>query len=123
VHREEERGRGGEERGRGELTSGSKSGDHRLQNLEHHGERERERGGRGGCCAGEFNEGKRPGEGRDIRRGRAPGARGPRPGRAGPGQAGLGRAGLGQTVGQKSVARTTTDRNSNRGTRLSKTRD
>jgi hypothetical protein len=31
--------RGGEERerGRGELTSGSKSGDHRLQNLGHHG--------------------------------------------------------------------------------------
>jgi hypothetical protein len=40
---EEERGGGGEERGRGEgkLTSGSKSGDHRLQNLGHHGERER----------------------------------------------------------------------------------
>jgi general stress protein YciG len=32
------------ERG-GELTSGSKSGDHRLQNLGHHGG-ERERGGR-----------------------------------------------------------------------------
>jgi hypothetical protein len=34
----------GEERERergGELTSGSKSGDHRLQNLGHHGERER----------------------------------------------------------------------------------
>jgi hypothetical protein len=49
------RGRGGEgkrererERG-GELTSGSKSGDHRLQNLgHHHGERER------GCYAGEI---------------------------------------------------------------------
>jgi hypothetical protein len=41
---EEEMGGGGEERegeGKGgELTSGSKSGDHRLQNLGHHGERE-----------------------------------------------------------------------------------
>jgi hypothetical protein len=37
--RERERERGGE------LTSGSKSGDHRLQNLGHHGG-ERERGGR-----------------------------------------------------------------------------
>jgi hypothetical protein len=37
------RGGGGEERERergGELTSGSKSGDHRLQNPGHHGERE-----------------------------------------------------------------------------------
>jgi hypothetical protein len=34
------------ERGRGELTSGSKSGDHRLQNLGHHGEREMGEGGR-----------------------------------------------------------------------------
>jgi hypothetical protein len=47
---EEVRGGGGEERergrergGEGKLTSGSKSGDHRLQNLGHHGERERER--------------------------------------------------------------------------------
>jgi hypothetical protein len=49
------KGRGrGRERGRGELTSGSKSGDHRLQYLGHcHGERERwER--EGGCCAGEI---------------------------------------------------------------------
>jgi hypothetical protein len=39
------------------LTSGAKSGDHRLQNLEHHrGERERERWRRGGCCAGKLNE-------------------------------------------------------------------
>jgi hypothetical protein len=45
-----------------ELTSGSKSGDHRLQNLGHHGE-EREVGEGGSCCAGELNEGKRPGEG------------------------------------------------------------
>ena len=45
FQRERERG--------GELTSGSKSGDHRLQNLGHHGgERERE------LCAGELNEGK-----------------------------------------------------------------
>jgi hypothetical protein len=49
VRREEERG-GGREREReregegrgGELTSGSKSGDHRLRNLGHHGERERD---------------------------------------------------------------------------------
>jgi hypothetical protein len=35
------RGRGRERgRGKGKLTSGSKSGDHRLQNLGHHGERE-----------------------------------------------------------------------------------
>jgi hypothetical protein len=40
---EEGRGGGVEERERGgELTSGSKSGDHRLQNLGHHGG---ERGG------------------------------------------------------------------------------
>jgi hypothetical protein len=72
------------ERGRGELTSGSKSGDHRLQNLGHHGERERWR--RGGCCAGKSNE--RKGGGR-MGRGRAPRARGLE--RAG--WAGLGRAG------------------------------
>jgi hypothetical protein len=36
-------GEGKRERERGgELTSGSKSGDHRLQNLGHHRERERE---------------------------------------------------------------------------------
>jgi hypothetical protein len=45
-----ERERGGE----GELTSGSKSSDHRLQNLGHHGgERERWERERG-CCAGEI---------------------------------------------------------------------
>jgi hypothetical protein len=52
---------------------------------------ERERGGRGGCCAGELNEEKRPGEGaRAWGRGRALGAREPKPGRAGPGRVGLG---------------------------------
>jgi hypothetical protein len=58
AHRGEE-GEGKRERERemgGELTSGSKSGDHRLQNLGHHGERERWR--RGGCCAGKSNERK-----------------------------------------------------------------
>jgi hypothetical protein len=57
----------GWERG-GELTSRSKSGDHRLQNLGHNGEerdgRERE------LCAGELNEGKR-GKGREGRGTRA----------------------------------------------------
>jgi hypothetical protein len=45
--RERERERGGE------LTLGSKSGDHRLQNLGHHREREGG-GGERGCCAGEI---------------------------------------------------------------------
>jgi hypothetical protein len=72
--RGEGRGVGGEERERErerELTSGSKSGDHCLQNLGHHGgererwERERE------LCAGELNEGKeiRGGAGRQGRMG------------------------------------------------------
>jgi hypothetical protein len=79
-------------------------------------------------CAGELNEGKETrGRGRDMGRGRAPGARGPRPGRAWPGRVGLGRAGLGRTVGQNPVARTTTDRNPIRETksetRLSSTHD
>jgi hypothetical protein len=53
----EKKGRGRERgRGRGELTSGSKFGDHRLQNLGHHKERVRWR--RGGCCAGKSNERK-----------------------------------------------------------------
>jgi hypothetical protein len=56
-----------------ELTSGSKSGDHRLQNLGHHGE-EREVGEGGSCCAGELNEGKRPGEGAHGRGTGAPGS-------------------------------------------------
>jgi hypothetical protein len=63
---------------------------------------------------GELNEGKRPGDGGGAG---APGARGPRPGRAG----------LGRTVGQNPVARTTTDQNLIRETkyetRLSNTRD
>jgi hypothetical protein len=56
---EEEGERGGE--GRGAHLGDPNSGDHRLQDLGHHGERER--CGTGGvCCAGELNEGKRPGE-------------------------------------------------------------
>jgi hypothetical protein len=56
---EEEGERGGE--GRGAHLGDPNSSVHHLQNLVHHGERER--GGRGGgCCAGELNEGKRPGE-------------------------------------------------------------
>jgi hypothetical protein len=45
-HAGKKKGEGEEkrERGRGELTSGSKSSDHCLQNLGHHGG-ERERGG------------------------------------------------------------------------------
>jgi hypothetical protein len=81
AHTEEERGGGGEERGRGELTSGSKSGDHHLQTLGHH--REREVGERGSCYARELNEGKRPGEG--GAHGGGAGARRPGPGRAGSG--------------------------------------
>jgi hypothetical protein len=48
VHREEER-EGGRERegeGRGAHLGDPNSGDHRLQDLGHHGE--------GGCCAGEL---------------------------------------------------------------------
>jgi hypothetical protein len=64
--REKERG--------GELTSGSKFGDHRLQNLGHNGE-EREMGGEKELCAGELNEGKR-GKGRGRALGAGQGARG-----------------------------------------------
>jgi hypothetical protein len=88
--RREEKGEGEGKRERergGELTSGSKSGDHRLQNLGHH-RGEREVGERGGCCAGELNEGKRPGEGARMGRARALGARG------------SSWAGLGRTAGQ-----------------------
>jgi hypothetical protein len=53
------KGKGGRGRGRerreGSSPQGSNSGDHRLQNLGHHGEREREMGERErGCCAGEL---------------------------------------------------------------------
>jgi hypothetical protein len=58
CHGHAQRGRAGEEEGEGEgkrererggeLTSGSNSDDHRLQNLGYHGERE------GGCCVGEL---------------------------------------------------------------------
>jgi hypothetical protein len=87
--RERERERERERDGDGVLTSGSKSGDHRLQNLGHHGERERWR--RGGCYAGKSNE--RKGEEREdgARMGEAwaPGAR----------RVGLGWAGLGRGLG------------------------
>jgi hypothetical protein len=86
----------------GELTSGFKSGDHRLQNLGHHGERERWR--TGGCCVGKSNE--RKGEkGGGARETRALGAR-----RAGPDRAGSDRAGLGRGPGQKPTTHATTDR-------------
>jgi ribonuclease G len=87
------RGGGGEDRERergGELTSGSKSGDHRLQNLGHH--RERERGGGEEVAARENQmreRERREGRGTFGGRDRAPGSRGPE--RAG--WAGLGRAG------------------------------
>jgi hypothetical protein len=101
------RRRGGEERerGRGELTLGSKSGDHRLQNLGHH--RERERWRIGGCCTGKSNE--RKGEKGGGRMGEGQGVGGAwaiagRLGRAGPGWVGLGRG-----PGQKPTAHATTD--------------
>jgi hypothetical protein len=83
---------GGVGRG-GELTSGSKSGDHRLQNLGHHGEREGWR--RGGCCAGKSNVRKEEKGGGAWGRGRVSGARGPE--RAS--WAGLGRTGSGWVAG------------------------
>jgi hypothetical protein len=87
--REREREREG--RG-GDLTSGSNSGDHRLQNLGHHGEREVEEG-EGGCCAGNPNErGRRGGGAWGVW-----GARGAQ-GRAGPGRAGLCWVGLGRAT-------------------------
>jgi hypothetical protein len=54
---EEGKGEGKRERGRerGTHLGDPNSGDHRLQTLGHHGEREREVGeGEGGCCAGEI---------------------------------------------------------------------
>jgi hypothetical protein len=101
--REWERERGGE------LTSGSKSGDHRLQNLGHH-HGERERGGREREVAAreKSNERKRSREG--GAHGEGTGARGAR---AEMGRTGLGRAGLGRTAGQNHVARITTDRKIN----------
>jgi hypothetical protein len=90
--REREREREG--RG-GELTSGSNSGDHHLQNLGHHGEREVEEG-EGGCCAGNPNE-------RGRRGGGAWGVWG-----AGGARAELGQAGL--LRGSKPTTRTTLKR-------------
>jgi hypothetical protein len=105
--RERERERGGE------LTSGSKSCDHHLQNLRHHGERERWR--RGGCCAVKSNE--RKGE----KGGGAHGGGAGRRGRAG--QSGPGWVRLGRVAGQKPTTRTAIDREPNRETGLSKTHD
>jgi hypothetical protein len=72
---EEEEEVGERERGEGSSPQGSKPGDHRLQNLGHHGEerdgRERE------LCAGELNEGKRD-KGRGRAHGEGQGARGAR---------------------------------------------
>jgi hypothetical protein len=87
--RERERERGGE------LTSGSKSGDHCLQNLGHH--RERERWRRGGCCAGKSNE--RKGE----KGGGAQGGGAVRRGRAG--QSELGWVGLGWAASRVKISR------------------
>jgi hypothetical protein len=82
------RGRKREGEGRGAHLGDPNSGDHRLQDLGHH--EERERGGREVAAREKSNERKRPGEGGTrMGRARAPGARGPRPGRAGSGWAGL----------------------------------
>jgi hypothetical protein len=82
-------------------------------------------GERGSCCAGELNEGKRPGVG-GARMGEGRGARSARA-RARPSWDRPGRAGLGRIAGQNHEARTTTDQNSIRETksetRLSNTRD
>jgi hypothetical protein len=108
------RRRGGEERegeGRG-AHLGVQIRRSPSPNLGHHGERERWR--RRGCYAGKSNERKGEKGGARMGRGRASRARGPE--RAG-------WAGLGREPGQKPTTHTTTDRNPNRGTRLSKTRD
>jgi hypothetical protein len=91
----EREGEGGRREGRGEeLTSRSKSSDHRLQNLGHHGGerdgRERE------LCAGELNEGKRGKGGAGA------------PGRVV--QSGPGWVRLGRVAGQNPTTHTTTDR-------------
>jgi hypothetical protein len=78
----EEKGRGRERR-RGELTLRSKSDDHRLQNLGHHGERER---GGGEEVVARENQMRERERREGARRGDT-GARGT-PGQAGPGRAG-----------------------------------
>jgi hypothetical protein len=111
IERERERER------EGELTSGSKSGDHRLQNLGHHGERERGGGEEVATRENQMRE-------REIREGGAHGGGAGHRGRAGQsGPAGPGWVGLGRVAGQKPTTRTTIDQNPNRETRLSKTRD
>jgi hypothetical protein len=91
IERERERERGGD------LTSGSKSGDHRLQNLGHHGGRERG-GEEVAVRENQMKERERKEGARAWGRGSAPGACGPE------------RAGLGRTAGQNPAARTTTVR-------------
>jgi hypothetical protein len=96
--RERERERGGE------LTSGSKSSDHHLQNLGHHEERERGGGEEVVARENQMKERERREGVRAWVRGKASGARGPE-------RAGLGRTRLGRTACQNPATRTTTDRN------------
>jgi hypothetical protein len=110
AHRGEDgEGEGKRERDRergGELTSGSKSVDHHLQNLGYHGERER---GGGEEVAARENQM------RERERREGAGAWGEGQGaRARAGRAGLGWVGLGRVAGQKPTTRTTTDQNPSR---------
>jgi hypothetical protein len=92
--RERERGRE-----RGTHLGDPNSGDHRLQTLGHHGERERWEREREVAAPEKLNERKRPGGG-----GRAHGGRGARDGLGRTGQAGSHR-------GSKPTTHTTTNRN------------
>jgi hypothetical protein len=100
--REKERG--------GELTSGSKSSDHRLQNLGHNGE-ERE------LCAGELNEGKR-GKGRGRMHAEGQGVQA----KAGPSWAGPGWAAPRDKTHDTHNHRSESNHETKSETRLSKTR-
>jgi hypothetical protein len=127
------RGGGGEERegeGRGAHLRDPNSSDHRLQDLGHHREREREVRERLLCGRNQMRE-IAPGRGAHAwgghgRQGHAGRGRAEL-GRARSGWAGSGWAGLGCTAGQNPMACTTTDRNSIREAksemRLSNTRD
>jgi hypothetical protein len=103
--REKERER---ERERGAHLDDPNSSDHRLQDLGHHEEREREREVGERLLRGR-NQMRERDQGRGARTWEGHG----RQGRAGRGWAGLRRAGLGCTAGQNPVARTTTDRKIN----------